>query len=478
MPDEFLDSLTPPSPDWQATGALFRPQDLRDFRLELLPEVIEARAAGLPESFSLAERMQGVYNQGSIPKCVASSACLAKSMQEVADIGRWQWYDDDELYRANGGNGTNGVPTGQVLDYARNTGLLVRDTQRRLRIESYMFVPQVAGEFRQTLAAAIQATGPCVLAILLPQQFGWTSGGAPTSGYHQVVALGWQGLGMDGYCEIGNSWGPGWGNGGRGRVPWSYIEDGGRFLNRYNYAAKMADVRDGDTQPPPPPPPDNEAARLMQRVNEARRSRGLAEFQADARISTAAGLHSADMANRNYYSHTSPDGVGPGQRLGQQGVITAPWAENIAAGIARPEDALQQWISSPQHAANLFNPQFTHAGMGFASGPGRYRYYWTQLFARLGSSPPPPPPVNRLSIASVTGEATCPLARPGGRFTVQGMGFAQGNLRVEIGDVFCNYRVVSDAILSVNAPVGIQMGELVIRREAEEARGPWVVVRP
>lgn len=473
MHDEFLLSLSPPSPDWQATGALFRPQDQRDFRLELLPEVIEARAAGLPEEFSRASQMQGVYNQGSIPKCVAASTCLAKGMEEVADIGRWQLYDDDELYRANGGNGTNGVPTGQVLDYARNTGLLARDSQRRFRIASYLFVPQTPNEFRMTLAAAIQATGPCVLAILLPQNFGWTSSGQPTNGYHQVVALGWQGLSDNGYCEIGNSWGGNWGQNGRGRVPWAYIEQN-NFLNRYNYAARMEDFRDGSVEPPPPDPINNPAAKLMELANAARAQRGLPAFTPDARLTAAAAGHSADMANRNYYSHQSPEGEGPEQRLQKQGISGVAWAENIAAGISDPAAALQQWVNSPPHAANLFNPQMTHAGMGYAAGPGRYRYYWTQVFARLQDAPPP---VRRLSVSAVTGRDTCPLIGPNDRFTVSGAGFSMPGLRVEIGGVVCQHEVVSDSVLSVMPPTTRLMGNLTVTAGTDQVRGPYVAIR-
>jgi hypothetical protein len=474
--DEFLDSLLPPDPNWQATGAIFRPQDERDHLLERLPEIVEARAAGLPRSFSRAEQMRIVYNQGSIPKCVSSSACTVKTMQEVGDIGRTLAYDDDELYRAAGGNGTNGVPTTTVMNLARSPGILVRGTQKRYQYASFAFAPQVAQEFRQIIAAAIMTNGPVQIAVLLPSSFGWDSNTSPTRAYHAVAGIGWDGLDDDGWLEIGNSWGSEWGQGGRGRLKWGYIE-GGNFLNRYNYGVQILDFRDGSVVPPPPPPPPppaDKAAAVAKLVNQARSAQGLAPLAIDPVLMQAAQGHSANMAGANFYSHVSPDGKGPRERLTAAGVGNVAWAENIAAGMSDPNAAFSAWMNSPPHRANTLNPAMTRLGAGFAEGPGRYRYYWTELFTGGGGVTPPPP--DRLSITLVQSGRQDVLVSQGGPLSVTGTGFAGGQVAASIAGVVCAVEPRSATSLVVRAPLIGVSGELRLTRGADQVTGPRIVV--
>ena len=52
----------------------------------------------------------------------------------------------------------------------------------------------------------------------------------------------------------------------------------------------------------------------------------------DDRLVAAAQGHSADMAARDYFSHASPEGLGPGDRTAAQGY--PQWSgENIAMGL-------------------------------------------------------------------------------------------------------------------------------------------------
>src|ERR1700757_3167699 len=46
----------------------------------------------------------------------------------------------------------------------------------------------------------------------------------------------------------------------------------------------------------------------------------------------AARAHSQDMNDRAYFSHTSLDGAGPGQRISQAGFSWTGWGESLAAG--------------------------------------------------------------------------------------------------------------------------------------------------
>ncbi len=243
-----------------ATGALPRNPKMQDWRLEREPRVASQLAAGVPNSFLVLPLDQipsnVKINQGAIPKCVASSSCIAKSIEDFQDERAWRVYNDQELYTSCGGNGSTGIYTDDALERLKNIGALA-GSGKRSRIESYAFAPQTPGQFRQTLAAALVSTGPCVLASLLSSIFGWDSGENPTDNYHQQALIGYEGLGDDGWAIFLNSWGESFGNRGFTRLRWRYLE-GGNFQNRLCYAYKLVDVREGvgpDPEPEPNPEP-------------------------------------------------------------------------------------------------------------------------------------------------------------------------------------------------------------------------------
>lgn len=88
----------------------------------------------------------------------------------------------------------------------------------------------------------------------------------------------------------------------------------------------------------------------------------------------AARVHSRDMVERDFFSHSDPDGNGPGHRVDQSGYRWRTWGENIAGSYPTPEAAVNAWLDSDGHCANMLNPSFEHIGVGhFGQG-------WTQVF--------------------------------------------------------------------------------------------------
>ena len=53
--------------------------------------------------------------------------------------------------------------------------------------------------------------------------------------------------------------------------------------------------------------------------------------------------------------------------------------ENLAAGQATPAQAMNDWMNSPGHRANILNADFTELGVGIRTG-GTYGTYWVQEF--------------------------------------------------------------------------------------------------
>jgi uncharacterized protein YkwD len=125
-------------------------------------------------------------------------------------------------------------------------------------------------------------------------------------------------------------------------------------------------------------PTDPVAAQVVRLVNVARADAGCAPLHVDARLATAARLHSEDMAKRNYFDHTSLDGRSPWDRIAAQGYAYGS-GENIAAGYGTPHAVMSAWMKSPGHRANILNCSSRAIGVGIGKG-GSYGTYWTQDF--------------------------------------------------------------------------------------------------
>jgi uncharacterized protein YkwD len=97
-------------------------------------------------------------------------------------------------------------------------------------------------------------------------------------------------------------------------------------------------------------------------------------------LTCAARVHSKDMADNDFFSHTNLQGNGPGWRLAQAGYNGGGWGENIAAGYGDPNSVVQGWLDSDGHCANMLNPNFSLIGIGYAYGDGQWGHYWTQTF--------------------------------------------------------------------------------------------------
>ncbi|WP_225961714.1 CAP domain-containing protein [Actinomadura algeriensis] len=119
------------------------------------------------------------------------------------------------------------------------------------------------------------------------------------------------------------------------------------------------------------------AARVVALVNAERAEKGCGPVRSNAQLTRAAQGHSADMAARGYFAHTSPDGDDPGDRITAAGYRWRSYGENIAKGQSSPESVMRSWMNSPGHRANILNCGFDEIGVGVVTSGGPY---WTQAF--------------------------------------------------------------------------------------------------
>jgi uncharacterized protein YkwD len=139
------------------------------------------------------------------------------------------------------------------------------------------------------------------------------------------------------------------------------------------------------TTPPPPTtsPPDGNAAfeaDVVALVNEERAKAGCPAVAANDLLQLAARRHSADMAARSYFSHTTPEGVQFATRITEAGYVWRSAGENIAKGYRTPEAVMTGWMNSAGHKANILNCGFRDLGVGVAAEASG-TLLWTQDFA-------------------------------------------------------------------------------------------------
>ena len=114
-------------------------------------------------------------------------------------------------------------------------------------------------------------------------------------------------------------------------------------------------------------------------VNTERTQRGLSELEWSDELADVARLHSQDMVDNDYFSHSSLNGNSFSDRMNIADISWRSAGENIAMGSITAEDVMNQWMNSDGHRKNILNSGFKKLGVGLAISP-KGGYYWTQCF--------------------------------------------------------------------------------------------------
>lgn len=128
-------------------------------------------------------------------------------------------------------------------------------------------------------------------------------------------------------------------------------------------------------------------SRILSLMNAERADEGLMALSYDAHLASLARAHSADMLSRGYFDHDDPDGCPSSCRADGAGYVWSAIGENIymTDGYALSSDkeaamAVQGWMKSSGHRANILGAKFTHAGVGVATEGGTV--YITAVYAK------------------------------------------------------------------------------------------------
>lgn len=100
-------------------------------------------------------------------------------------------------------------------------------------------------------------------------------------------------------------------------------------------------------------------------------------------LEDAAHMHSEDMGDNNFFSHTGSDGLRVGARADQAGYNWSMVGENIAVGFSSVNAVMKGWLESPSHCRTIMNEHYeeTATALYLPSGSD-YSSYWTLLMGR------------------------------------------------------------------------------------------------
>jgi uncharacterized protein YkwD len=135
---------------------------------------------------------------------------------------------------------------------------------------------------------------------------------------------------------------------------------------------------------------------VLDAVNAERAKVGCPALRWNDTLKQAARAHSDDMAQRDYFNHTDPDGVGPAERAKAAGYSGQYVGENVAAGQNSGQVVMYHtkygWMYSESHKTNILNCNYSETGIALTYDPNdkptflvegklvAYYYYWTQVF--------------------------------------------------------------------------------------------------
>ena len=109
--------------------------------------------------------------------------------------------------------------------------------------------------------------------------------------------------------------------------------------------------------------------------NEIRAERRLPKLREHAKLRKAAVGHSREMVSDGFFEHTTPDGVTMVDRIMRARYVrrNQGWAlgENLAWGtgsLGTPRGAVDAWMDSPGHRANILKRSYRELGVGVVVG--------------------------------------------------------------------------------------------------------------
>ena len=113
-------------------------------------------------------------------------------------------------------------------------------------------------------------------------------------------------------------------------------------------------------------------------INKQRTNNGLQALKIDNEVQKVARIKAQDMVDNNYFAHESPTYGSPFQMLKSFKISYKTAGENIAANSSN-SGAVNAWMNSSGHKANILNSSYNYTGIGVVSSK-KYGKMYVQMF--------------------------------------------------------------------------------------------------
>lgn len=124
------------------------------------------------------------------------------------------------------------------------------------------------------------------------------------------------------------------------------------------------------------------AGNLVTMTNSARAQAGLKALNTNSQLIFAANMKASDMITKDYWAHTSPDGLTPWYWMKQAGYDYTYAGENLAVDFSDDSTLFSAWMASASHRANVLDPRYQEIGIAavFGNFQGRNTIIVVQMF--------------------------------------------------------------------------------------------------
>ena len=113
-------------------------------------------------------------------------------------------------------------------------------------------------------------------------------------------------------------------------------------------------------------------------INAQRTAAGLSALKIDEELQNVARVKAKDMVDNNYFSHNSPTYGTPFNMIKNFGITYKAAGENIA-GNSSNQGAVNAWMNSSGHKANILSNNYNYTGVAVVSSP-TYGKVYVQMF--------------------------------------------------------------------------------------------------
>ena len=123
-------------------------------------------------------------------------------------------------------------------------------------------------------------------------------------------------------------------------------------------------------------------AEIVRLTNIERVNAGESPLEVLQALMDTAQAKADDMITNNYHGHISPTYGTPGEMIFSIIPKAKSCGENLVVWTYTPQDAIDGWMNSQGHKANILDNRFTHIGVGIV-GSANEGYWIVQQFIQL-----------------------------------------------------------------------------------------------